>query len=317
MPREVAVEHALGGEPRHRVTDRAIAALAREQHGVVGRAQLLARGVARRAIEHRLATGRLHLLHRAVYAVGHTALTDEGHWLAAVLAAGARAVLSHFSAAALWRIVEWDGRRPEVTVIGAGTRSHPGLRLHRTLQLEPKDIRHRAGIPVTSPARTLADIAPSISYPALRRAARQALSLQLVSTRDLVEISARLGGRRGMTKLRRVIAEGPAPTRSLLEDVVLDLIKASGLEDPAVNVPMYLDGRTVVPDFRWPDRRLVVEADGAAWHENRLAREDDADRQALLEAHGNLVLHVTWDQAVRRAPQTIARFHAAAERRPA
>jgi Protein of unknown function (DUF559) len=227
-----------------------------------------------------------------------------------------RAVLSHFSAAALWRIVEWDGRRPEVTVVGPGTRSHPGLRLHRTVQLEPKDIRRRTGIPVTSPARTVADIAPYLSYPALRRAAREALSLQLLSTRDPVEITARLGNRRGMAKLRRIIAEGPAPTRSLLEDVVLDLIKAAGLEQPDVNVPIDLEGRRVVPDFRWPQRRLVIEADGAAWHDNQLAREDDAERQALLEAHGNLVLHVTWDQAVGRAPQTLARVRAGAERRP-
>jgi very-short-patch-repair endonuclease len=213
-------------------------------------------------------------------------------------------------------MLEWDGRRPEVTVLGAATRSHPGLRLHRTVRLERRDVRRRAGIPVTSPARTLADVAPRLSYPALRRAARQALSLRLLSTRDLVEISARLGNRRGMTKLRRVIAEGLAPTRSLLEDVVLDLIKASGLEDPDVNVPLCLDGRIVVPDFRWPERRLVIEADGTAWHDNRLAREDDAERQALLEAHGDLVLHVTWDQAVGRAPQTIARVRAAGDRRP-
>jgi Protein of unknown function (DUF559) len=281
---------------------------------VVGRAQLLAAGIGRRAIEHRVATGRLHLLHRGVYAVGHTAITDEGRWLAAVFAAGVRAVLSHFSAAALWRMVAWDGRRPEVTVVGAGTRSHAGLRLHRTGRLEPRDIRRRAGIPVTSPARTLADIAPHLSYLALRRAARQALSLHWLSTRDLVEIIARDGHRRGTGKLRRVIADGPAPTRSLLEDVVLDLIKAAGLEPPDVNVPIDLDGRRVVPDFRWPERRLVVEADGAAWHDNRLAREDDAARQALLEAHGDPVLHVTWDQAVARHAQTIARLRAAAVR---
>jgi hypothetical protein len=160
--------------------DPPIAELAREQHGVVGRAQLLAAGIGRRAIDDRLATGRLH----------------EGHWLAAVLAAGVRAVLSHFSAAALWCMVEWDGRRPEVTVVGAGTRSHPGLRLHRTVQLEPRDIRRRAGIPVTSPARTLADIAPQLSYPALRRVVRQALSLRLLSTRELVETIGRLGNDR-------------------------------------------------------------------------------------------------------------------------
>jgi hypothetical protein len=121
-------------------------------------------------------------------------------------------------------------------------------------------VRRRAGIPVTSPARTLIDIASQLPYMPLRRAVRQALSLRLLSTRDLVEALGRHSHRRGAAKLRRIIAEGPAPTRSLLEDVVLDLTEVVGLEQPDVDVPIDLDGRRVLPGFRWPRRRLVIEA---------------------------------------------------------
>ena len=122
---------------------------------------------------------------------------------------------------------------------------------------------------------------------------------------------SRLGSRRGIRNLRRILATGPAPTRSGLEDVVLDLILSGGLSHPDVNVPMKLEGRRIVPDFRWPEQRLVVEADGGAWHDHKLAREDDAERQVLLEAHGERVLRVTWEQAVARASQTLGRLRAA------
>ena len=96
----------------------------------------------------------------------------------------------------------------------------------------------------------------------------------------------------------QIIATGPAPTKSELEDVVLDLILRGGLVAPRRQRALCVDGRRIVPDFRWPEQRLVVEADGATWHDNQLAREDDAERQALLEAHGERVLRVTWEQAI-------------------
>jgi hypothetical protein len=228
-----------------------------------------------------------------------------------VKACGSGSVLSHFSAAALWEIREWDDRYPEVTVVGATTRRHPGIRVHRSARLEPVDVRRHRGVPITSPARTLVDLAGALPYRPLRRAVREALGLQLTTLAELNQAMKRAGRRRGIRKLTRIIATGPAPTRSVLEDVVLDLILSGGLARPDVNAPLRLDARRVIPDFRWPAERLVVEADGAAWHEDRLAREDDAERQALLEAHGERVLRVTWAQAVSQPRATLERIRAA------
>jgi Protein of unknown function (DUF559) len=272
-------------------------------------------GLSDNSVAIRVRNGWLHLLHRGVYAVGHPNVPLQGRLLAAVKACGSRAVLSHFAAGALHGFVDWDGRYPEVTVIGRATRRHHGIRVHRTSRLEAIDLTRRSGIPVTSAARTLADMAAAMDYLRLRRAVRQAVSLKLVALEDLVEVLQRLGRRRGMRKLARIVATGPAPTRSMLEDVVLDLILGAGFAQPEVNVPLMLGGRRVVPDFRWPEQKLVVEADGRAWHDHKVAREDDAERQALLEAHGERVVRVTWEQALARPAQTIARLRAAGARR--
>jgi very-short-patch-repair endonuclease len=263
------------------------------------------------AVTVRVRNGRLHRVHRGVYAVGHPNLPLEGRFLAAVKACGRGAVLSHRAAAALWGILRWEDRAIDVTVLGAGTRRHEGIRAHRTSWLEKRDLRVRDGIRVTSVARTLLDLAAQLSPRALRRAVRQAQAQGLVSIRELVALLGRAGNRPGTARLRRLVAEGTVPTRSELEDVVLELILRGGLERPEVNRALVLDGRRIVPDFRWPEQRLVVEADGAAWHNHKLAREDDAERQALLEAHGERVVRVTWEQAVARGAQTLARLVAA------
>jgi hypothetical protein len=274
-------------------------------------AELKACGLSKQAIHVRVSIGWLHPLHRGVYAVGHSNPPLEGRFLAAVMACGQGAVLSHYSAAALFGLVKWDDRYPEVTVIGTATRLHPRLRVHRTRKLTADDRRWHHGIPITSPARTLADLAGSLDERSLRRAVRQAQALRLVQLRDLVDVMGRLGRRRGARKLARIVASAPAPTRSELEDAVLDLMLSGGLVHPDVNVPLLLDGRRVVPDFRWPAQRLVVEADGAAWHNHKLAREDDAERQALLEAHGERVVRVTWQQTISQPNQTLVRLRAA------
>jgi very-short-patch-repair endonuclease len=129
--------------------------------------------------------------------------------------------------------------------------------------------------------------------------------------RQLAETLARHWRRRGASRLAEIIATGPAPTKSELEDVVLDLILRGGHVHPDVNVPYYIEGRRTIPDFRWPEQRLVPEADSRRWHDNPLAREDDAQRQALLGAHGERVLRVTWKQAIARPGPTLARIRAA------
>jgi hypothetical protein len=288
-----------------------VARLAASQWGVLSVHELRALGLSDDAVAVRVRNGWLHPMHRGVYAVGHPNPPLEGRFLAAVKACGPHAVLSHFSAAALWEIVPWDGRWIEVTVRGNSHRAHGGVRVHRSRVLESWDVMRRAGIPVTSPARALLDIAATLDHRPLRRAVRQAQSLKRVNVRQLIEAMHRAGRRRGVQNLARIIATGPAPTRSELEDVVLELILRGGLAHPDVNVALVQGGRRVVPDFRWPERRLVVEADGAAWHDNKLAREDDAERQAVLEAHGERVLRVTWRQAVACPNETLTRLRVA------
>jgi len=262
-------------------------------------------------VTHRLKKGWLHRVYPAVYAVGHPSLSMQGRLLAAVKSIGRGAVLSHFSAAALWGFVEWDDRHPEVTVPRTRAECRSGIRVHRTSVLDPCDVTRREGIPVTSAARTLVDLAAVVNYRLLRRAVRQAQSLRLVNVPQLVSTLRRLGARRDARNLNRILATGPAPTRTELEDMVFDLILDSGLTRPDVNKPLLLAGRRLIPDFRWPEQQVVVEADGGAWHDNQIAREDDAERQALLEEHGERVLRVTWSQAITRSGETVARIRAA------
>ncbi|MEA2347485.1 MAG: hypothetical protein QOG62_1272 [Thermoleophilaceae bacterium] len=243
--------------------------------------------------------------------MGHPGLPLDGLFIAAVKACGEDAVLSHLSAAAHWGIVPWSDRRPEVSVTDSHRRGGKRLQVHRTLALDAGDRRVLRGVPLTSPARTLVDAASVLSERAQRRAVRQAQSLGLVRLGQIVETIKRLGHPRGTAALGRIVATGPAPTRSELEDVVLELILRGDLERPEINVPLAIEGRKVIPDFRWPAQKLVVEADGAQWHDNKLAREDDAERQALLEAHGEHVLRVTWKQAVSDPGRTLRRIREA------
>lgn len=287
--------------------DAHVARVAAEQHGRISFEQLQACGLSDKAIRGRVQRGQLYRVHRAVYAVGHEAPTLHGDFMAAVLAGGEGAVLSHFSAAALWGMLPRQPRDLEVIVTGAKGRAQPGLRVHRARVLDPRDITRHHGIPVTTAARTCLDIASTLSPEALRRPVRQAQAEHRTNVRQIAELLARTNGHCGAKRLADLVATGPAPTRSELEDLVLDLLLRGGLPPPDVNKPLIRQGRRIVPDFRWAAQRLVVEADGAAWHEAKLAREDDAERQAVLEAGGERVIRITWDQAVQRPNQSIAR----------
>jgi very-short-patch-repair endonuclease len=282
-----------------------VARLAQRQWGVLSLEELRMCGLTSDSVESRVRSGHLHPLYRGVYAVGHTKLQLEGRFLAAVKACGPTAHLSHYSAAALYGLVRWDYRYPEVTV--TTKRAHRGIRAHRSQSI---DAGYYRGIPTTTPARTLIDLAATLDYRPLRRAVREA-QRTLVTIPQILQALDRLGPRPGIANLTKILATGHAPTRSELEDAVLELLLNAGFEPPQVNVPIRVEGRTIVPDFRWPEHHLVIEADGAHWHDNRLTREDDAEKQAILEAAGERVIRVTWQQAVAHRVQTVKRVRAA------
>lgn len=309
MSDRVWVSEGKEGPKRPTPPEMRLARLAAEQNMVVAVSQLHACGLKGRAITLRTRRGTLHRVHRGVYSVVHPdALTLEGRLTAAVVACGPGAILSHFAAGAWWRLVTWDGRIPEVTVPGDGGRRIDAIRVHRTRGLDRRDIWTRAGIHITSPARTALDIAAQMPQQALRRILRQAQAERRLGISQLRQAHARARNHPGAKALLAVIADGPTPTRSVAEDLLLDLVAGSALPRPEVNPRLEFGERTVMPDVLWRRHRLVVEVDGARFHSGAIARRDDARRQALLEAHGYRVLRVTYEQLTRDPEQTIARI---------
>jgi very-short-patch-repair endonuclease len=287
-----------------------LARLAARQHGVVSYADLLACGLTHDAIFVRVANGRLHPVHRGVYAVGHPLLTRDGIYLAAVKACGAGAVLCRHSAGAHQRLIEWENRYPDVVVLGKRAPRHERITGHCTSYLPAEHLIAVRGIPCTTAERTLLDLAGVLPDRKLRRAVRQAQFLKLTSIRSLVAALHGPGPRRGRKKLARILATGAAPTQSVLEDVVLDLVLRGGFTHPSVNEPLFLDGRRIVPDLCWPQQRLIIEADGPH-HDDPLERAADRERQRILEAHGYWVVRVTWEQAIAHPEATLRRIHQA------
>lgn len=299
----------MRGSPCHR-RDVAVSRAAAESESVLDLDELRACGLSQDSIDRRARTGRLHRLHEGVFAVGHPNVSLKGRFIAAVKASGPNAGLSHRAQAAELKIREWTERDIEVTLPRGRFVSRPGIEVHRSSLITRGDLQVRDGILATNAVWTVVALAAVLSPSELRSAVRAALGLQLVSIRSILSLLERLGPVRGARTLRQILARA-VPTRSELEDVVYDLIISSGFVAPEVNEPLRLEGRTVIPDFRWPDQKLVVEADGARWHDNALARADDAERQSLLERHGETVLRVTWDQATLQPAVPRARIDAA------
>jgi hypothetical protein len=258
---------------------RRVAATAARQHDLITVEQLRDAGVSETSIRRGVEAGRLHRLYRGVYAVGHRSLSWRGRWLAAVLAAGDGAVLSHSSAAALWQFLRPISGPAHVTV-GAAVRRKPrtGLRIHRSRTLTPRDITHRHGITVTAPARTIADIRGEVESYLFRRALRQ----------------AELAGHRvpHLSAVKR--------TRSDLELLFLGLCDDHGLPRPLVNRRVH--GHRV--DFYWPEQRLAVETDSWDYHRGSVAFEDDHERDLKLRAHGIATRRYTGDQ-MEAAPEAV------------
>ncbi|HEY3020607.1 MAG TPA: type IV toxin-antitoxin system AbiEi family antitoxin domain-containing protein, partial [Solirubrobacteraceae bacterium] len=191
----------------HSHLDAAVAALAERQHGVAARWQLLALGIGAGAIKYRLASGRLHEIHRGVYAVGHRVLSMRGRWMAAVLAAGRGAVLSHRAAAALWGIR--GGTAVEVTSERHCRRA--GLLVHRAT-LPPDEVTTRAGIPVTTVARTLLDLAAVLPRHDVESAFHEAEYQQRTDLTSLDALVARYRGQRGTATIREILHDARLTT---------------------------------------------------------------------------------------------------------
>jgi very-short-patch-repair endonuclease len=269
-------------------SERAIARLADRQHGVVATWQLLALGLTQDDIDYRARIGRLHRIHRGVYAVGYRTLTPKGHRMAAVLAYGPDAVLSHRSAAAHWDIGPgfW---KIEVTV-PQSRRSRKGTRAHQAT-LHPDDITIHDGIPITSVARTILDLAAHLNHDRLTHLIEEADRKQRFDLRALDRAMARRPHAPGIRRLNTVLAayRGPADTRSKLERDFRALIVKAGLPEPQYNV--LLAGFTV--DVYWPEWKLVVELDGKPYHTDPSAFETDRIRDATLQKIDIRVLRVT------------------------
>jgi very-short-patch-repair endonuclease len=282
----------------------AIAKLAAAQHGVVSRRQLLRIGASRTAIDHRIAVRRLLPIHLGVYAVGHAALRITGVYGAAVLAGGDGAVASHRSAAHLLGLLAGGGGLIDVTVPRRGSRRRPGLRIHTARELHRDDVTVHEGVPCTSVARTLLDLAGLDPPRLLDRAVEQAQILRLFDGRAIEAALQRAAGRRGPRRLRRLLvelADEPPPVRNELERRFLELVRGGQLPEPAVNEAVA--GHLV--DFHWPQRRLVAETDGRATHAIPAAFETDHRRDLDLELAGWHVVRFTWRQVVYE-PERVA-----------
>ena len=276
--------------------DRALAEVAARQHGNVTRAQLLALGVGVQAIKYRVAIGRLHRVHRGVYAVGKRAVTPLERAPAAVLACGPGALLSHGSAMALWGFFKhWD-EPLEVTV--AGQRRLRAITVHRSRTLAQRDATRQLGIAVTSPARTLLDCAPRLSEKGLSRAVNEALLSRYLHRPALAELLHRCGHLEGARRLARFAGPRQGPTRSELEDAFLSFCRRYGLPQPAVNVKV---GGYEVDAF-YEAEQVIVELDGWEYHSSREAFEQDRERDANAIAGGIPTVRVTWER-IHKAPQ--------------
>ncbi len=289
----------------HQRREVALARAAARQRGLVSWSQLRELGFSEAAIGRRIAAGRLHRIHRGVYAVGHPVIGREGRWLAAVLSVGGVAYLSHASAAQLWDLVGRSDRSVDVTTTARGRRSTPGVRVHTTLRLRPGEVTSRSRIPVTTVERTIVDFA---STAAPRRVER---AIELADARHLVDVPTLLASARhrpGAAKVRAVLeAWAPLVTRSELEERFVGLVDAAGIGRPESNARV----AGIEVDFVWRAQHVIAETDGLQFHASRSAFERDRARDARLTRAGHRVLRFSWAQVTRR-PTEVADTLAAA-----
>lgn len=284
--------------------ERELAVLAQRQHGVVARRQLTALGIGGGAIKSRLGLGQLHSVHQGVYALGRGDLSLRGAWLAAVLACGDGAVLSHRSAAGLWGLVRPRWLPIDITSRHGRASGRDGIRLHRS-KLADDERAVEARIPVTSVARTLLDLAEVLDEGGLRHAFEEADRLKRLRMPEVERVCARAGRRKGLPALRRLIvaATAPAITRSPLEDRFAEFCREhlGDLPVPLTNVTI-LDHEV---DAYWPTHRLVVEMDSWEFHGHRAAFEQDRSRDAAMQAADYRVIRLT-HRRLESEPEKVA-----------
>jgi very-short-patch-repair endonuclease len=280
-----------------------LAALAATQHGVVAYRQLLALGFSPGAIEHRARVGRLHLVHRGVYAVGHARLSDEDRHMAAVLACGDGAALSRWSAARRWKLLRTHDAVIDVVVSG-NPEGRKGIRMHRAKDLHRDDITKRDRIPITSVPRTLLDLAVVAPDRALERAVNEADRQGRLNRKAVSELLERNKGRRGTRRLRAVIDAvdpGTRRTRSELEVDFLKLCRKFKVDAPISNETV--GGYEV--DIFWPSANLIVELDHYDYHRTPAEFTNDRRKWAALKKLGYEVLPVS-DEWLNNDPREVA-----------
>ena len=283
-------------ESQPRGIEREIAAFAGEQHGVLAHRELLALGLKRQAIAYRLERGRLHELHRGVYAVGHRVVSTDGVRMAAVLAGGPGAVLSHRSAAAMWGI-RADSRPIVEITVSCSRRDRPGIRQHRS-ELARHEVTVVRGIPLTTLARTLLDLAAVVNRRQVERAVRQAEYQRILDLREVTALLTQHSRRPGSGTLRAVVEEGTDMriSRSELEERFMDFLANAVLPSPEVNAALELNGTWIEVDCLWRAERIVVELDGRQAHGTCTAFERDRRRDRALSVAGWRPVRVTWRQ---------------------
>jgi hypothetical protein len=292
---------------RTRGTDAEVALLAEGQHGVVAHRQLVALGFSSESIKRRVSGGRLHRLHQGVYAVGHMALTQRSRWMAAVLAGGQEAVLSYWSAAALWGIRDHRGGPIHVTS-PRKTKSRGAIRRH-CMRLPSDEVTVEDGISVTTVPRTIFDLAAVASPQTVESAMRQSEYLRLYDSLSLWDLLDRYPGHRGVRAIRTALGrfgETSGAPRSTFEERFLAFLDRYALPRPELNVWLRIGGREIQVDCLWPAQREIVELDGWQAHGTRTAFRDDKARDRALRVAGYSITRIAWSQ-LDDEPEAIAR----------
>ena len=279
------------------------------QNGVVTRGQLEGLGLDDQAIAKRVARSRLHRINQRVYSLTPQVMTERGRFMAAVLAGGPEAVLSHRAAAYLWGLVDTWKEPIDVTAPNRRGRSPRGVAAHRDGSLQPNDKTSLLGIPCTSVARTLLDFAGIAPEWEVRKAVAQAEVLRILDKQRLRALLKRSRRRRGVARLRLIldtIHPQTKRTRSELERLFLDVLTKTTVPQPEVNIWLPApDGKRYQADFLWRDSELIVEADSRRFHDTDSAFVSERKRQQQLELAGWRVSRCTWEE-VEHEPRRLA-----------